>query len=71
MTIKPISAIFGYYPPVGGERVDDPPEIAAAIRKAGSREVPWTIAEAALVELGDKPRPVVRVDFENGSSVYL
>jgi hypothetical protein len=44
------------------------PEIATAIRKAGSRELPWTIAEATLAQLGNKPRLVVRVDFDDDST---
>ena len=71
MTIKPLSAIFGYYSPVNGRRVDDPPEIAAAIHKARSREVPWAMAERALVELGSKPRLPARINYEDGTHVIF
>jgi hypothetical protein len=59
---KPKSVIFGYWLPRDGERVEDPAEIAEAIRTAGGlREVPWAAALPVLIALGDKPAPPIRI----------
>ena len=50
-----LSVIFGYYAPVYGERVDDPPEIAAAVGSTGRREMSWADALPTLKALGTKP----------------
>ncbi|MPZ31195.1 MAG: hypothetical protein GEV13_09400 [Rhodospirillales bacterium] len=52
---KPKSVGFGHYlPTVDGQRNDDPPEVAAAIEKAGSRVMSWDEALPALEALGSK-----------------
>jgi hypothetical protein len=58
---KPKSVIFGYYLPRDGERVEDPAEIAEAIRTAGNREVPWASALPVLIALGGKAAPPIRI----------
>src|SRR5690349_16386245 len=58
---SPVRVFLGY---VGG--VKDSPEFVEARRKSTSpREVPWADAEPALVAIGRKPAPVVRVDTES------
>ena len=51
---EPEHVIFGYYPPVDGRRVDDPPEIHQAIKKAGCPEVTWADARSVLISLAGK-----------------
>jgi hypothetical protein len=62
---EPETVFFGYYQAVDERRVDDPPEIHKAIEKVGSREMPWADARSALISLGSKRAPIVRVDTTN------
>lgn len=48
----PENVTFGYFGPIDGRRVDDPPPIAMAIKKAGSRHMSWVDALPALGVLG-------------------
>jgi hypothetical protein len=42
--------------------VDDPLEIQAVIEKMGNRAMPWADALPALLSLGSKRAPIIRVD---------
>jgi hypothetical protein len=72
---NPLSVIFGYYAPFYGERVDDPPEIAAAVASVGRREMSWANALPTLKALGAKPAANIvlytektAVTFRHGSA---
>ena len=59
---EPEDVIFGYFPPVDGRRVDDPPEVHQAIKKAGGcQEVVWADADPALVSLAGKRAACITV----------
>jgi hypothetical protein len=72
LTCEPESVGFGYYSPVDGQRVDDPPEVHQAIMRAGgSREVTWAEARPALIALDNKRAAHITVYWKKRSEVFL
>lgn len=66
---NPDEVTFGYFAPTNGKRVDDPPPIAVAIRKAGSRHISWAGALPAFRALGNARAAPVTIHTKGGGIV--